>query len=240
MPELAIVAVAFLISIWNTSIGPSGAVTFVTMATFLPPTAVVPIHAVTETAANAIRTAILHDSVDWRFVASFAFGGLLGFALGTVGLQVAKPSENLLRIILGTFILIATWVPLTAFAPEKGIFATAGGAISSFLTMFVGATGPLVAATVGQRHQDHQKMIGTSAGCMLYQHSLKIPIFVALGFSFATYAKLLLFLVAATALGAWIGRHLLINLSATVIKPTFKAVVTLLAVNLIRQGFSPS
>ena len=234
--ELIIVAVAFLISIWNTSVGPSGAITFAAMATLLPPAAVVPIHAVTETAANVTRTAILRDVVDWRFVLPFAIGGLLGFAAGVPLLGAITSSEALLQVILGTFILIVTWIPLSRLSQEKGFFAAAGGAISSFLTLFVGATGSLVAAAIGQRHDDHRRVIGTFAGCMLYQHFLKIPIFGVLGFSFGAYAHLLLFLVAAAAIGTWIGRQLLIGVPLKIIKPIFKTVITILALNLLRQG----
>lgn len=237
--ELILVAVAFLISIWNTSVGPSGAVTFVAMATVLPPAVVVPIHAVTEAAANVVRTAILRNFVDWRFVLPFALGGLGGFAVGMPLLSVITSSEALLQTILGTFILVATWVPLARLGPEQGSFATAGGAISSFLTLFVGATGALVTATIGQRHHDHRKVIGTSAGCMLYQHAVKIPIFSILGFSFGAYAHLLLFLVAATTAGTWIGRLLLISVPLGIIKSIFKAVITALALNLLRQGIWP-
>ncbi|MGI9417950.1 MAG: sulfite exporter TauE/SafE family protein [Geminicoccaceae bacterium] len=234
--EALLVGVAFLISIWNTSVGPSGAVTFVTMATLLPPAAVVPIHAVTEAVANVVRTAILRDVVDWRFVLPFALGGLLGFACGVPLLSTVAASEALLQVILGSFILIATWVPLARLGPEKGVFAATGGAVSSFLTLFVGATTPLVAAAIGQRHADHRKVIDTSAGCMLYQHAFKIPIFGVLGFSFGAYAHLLIVLVAATTIGAWIGRQLLIKAPVEIIKRIFKAVITLLALNLLRQG----
>lgn len=236
--ELILVAVAFLISIWNTSVGPSGAVTFAVMATVLPPAVVVPIHAVTEAAGNAIRTLILRDVVDWPFVFLFALGGLLGFAAGFPILSMLASSEALLQALLGIFILIVTWVPLTRLAPEKGFFATAGGAVSSFLTLFVGATAPLVAAAIGQRHDDHRKVIGTSAGCMLYQHFMKIPIFGVLGFSFAAYGHLLLFLIAATTIGAWIGRHLLIRAPLHIIKPIFKTVITFLGLMLIWRGLA--
>lgn len=234
--EFVVVGVAFLISIWNTSVGPSGAVTFVTMASLLPPAAVVPIHAVTEAAANVIRTVILRDVVDWRFVLPFALGGLIGFAAGMPLLSVITTSEALLQVVLGTFILVATWVPLARLGPEKGVFAAAGGAASSFLTLFVGATASLVAAAIGQRHHDHRKVIGTSAGCMLYQHAFKIPIFGVLGFSFGAYADLLLFLVTATTIGTWIGRKLLINVPIETVKPIFKIVITVLALNLLREG----
>ena len=160
----------------------------------------------------------------------------MGFACGVPLLSTVTTSEALLQVILGSFILIATWVPLTRLGPEKGVFAAAGGAVSSFLTLFVGATSSLVTAAIGQRHDDHRRVIGTSAGCMLYQHAFKIPIFGVLGFSFGAYAHLLLVLVAATTIGTWIGQQLLIKAPVEIIKRIFKAVITLLALNLLRQG----
>ncbi len=234
--ELILVAVAFFISIWNTSVGPSGAVTFASMAALLPAPIVVPIHAVTETAANIVRAFLLREFVDWRFVIPFALGGLLGFSIGIPLVSIVSSSSHVLQIILGSFILIATWVPLAQLGPEKGYFAAAGGGVTSFLTLFVGATTPLVAATIGQRHDDHRKVIGTSAGCMLYQHMLKIPIFGILGFSFASYANLLIFLIAATTIGTWLGRHLLIKVPLHLIKPVFKIVITILGLKILLEG----
>ena len=234
--ELILVAVAFFISVWNTSVGPSGAVTFASMAALLPAPVVVPIHAVTETAANIVRTFVLREFVDWRFVLPFALGGLVGFGIGMPLISIVTSSDHILQIILGSFILIATWVPLARLGPEKGYFAAIGGGITSFLTLFVGATTPLVAAAIGQRHGDHRKVIGTSAGCMLYQHMLKIPIFGILGFSFGSYTYLLISLVAATTIGTWIGRHLLIKVPLHIIKPIFKIVITILGAKILIEG----
>lgn len=234
--EIIVVIVAFLISIWNTAVGPSGAVTFATMATALPPPIVVPIHAVTETAANIARTALLRDFIDWRFVGPFVLGGIGGFALGIPLLDMARSSENVLRIILGSFILIATWVPLKQLAPEKGFFPAVGGFVASFLTLFVGATTPLVFATIGQRHTQHKVVLATSAACMLYQHFAKIPIFGVLGFPFGQHALLLALLVAGTTIGTWLGRHLLLRISPEIIAPIFKVIITILGLQLILIG----
>ena len=236
--EFIIVAVAFFIAIWNTSVGPSGAVTFATMATLLPTPIVVPIHAATETAANIIRTLLLSKFVDWRFVGPFAFAGLFGFALGIPLIHLASSSQNVMQIILGSFILIATWIPLTRLAPEKGFFPAAGGIVTSFLTLFVGATTPLVAATIGQRHDDHRVVLATSAACMLYQHMAKIPIFGVLGFPFGQHLVFLCYLILATTLGTYLGRHLLLKLPMHIVRPIFKLVITALAGQLLYTGVS--
>ncbi len=237
--EWLLVAVVFFVAIWNTSVGPSGGVTFATMATLLPPTAVVPIQAVAETTANIICILVLRKFVDWRFVAAFAIGGLVGFAVGIPFVDLTATPHHGLKMLLGGFILITTWIPIARFSPENGIYASLGGTVTAFLNLFVGGTAALVAATIGRRHQDHRPVIGTTAGCMLYLHAAKIPIFGVLGFSFGAYANLLVFLVAASSIGSYIGRHVLINAPQSIIKPIFKAIVTILALNLLWQGISP-
>ena len=235
--EIILVAVAFLVAIWNTTVGPSGALTFATMATVLPPAAVIPIHAVTEAASSAIRLLALRRFVDWSVVLPFVIGGLVGFGIGMPLLAVMVSSEDWLLIILGIFILMVTWMPITGFGRKQGPMVTTYGAVSSFLTLFVGATGALVSATVGRCHHDHRRVIGTSSGCMLYQHALKIPIFGFLGFSFGAYAPLMLSLIAATVIGTTIGKRLLIAIPSDIIRPIFKGVITILALNLLWRGF---
>lgn len=237
--EWLLVAVVFFVAIWNTSVGPSGGVTFATMATLLPPVAVVPIQAVAETTANIICILALRKFIDWRFVAAFATGGLVGFSVGIPFVDLSATPHHSLQILLGVFILITTWIPIARFSPENGIYAGLGGTFTAFLNLFVGGTAALVAATIGRRHQDHRPVIGTTAGCMLYLHATKIPIFGVLGFSFGAYTNLLVFLVAASTFGSYLGRHVLINAPQSVIKPIFKAIVTILALNLLWQGLSP-
>ncbi len=236
--EWILIGIAFSISIWNTAVGPTGGVVFAAMATLLPATVVVPIHAVTQASASIVRTVVLHEFIDWSFILPFVLGGLAGFALGVPLLHILVASTGSMQILLGGFILISTWVSLKRLGPEKGLYAGVGGTVTSFLTLFVGATMSLVVAAIGQRHENHKRVIGTTAGCMLYQHAAKIPIFGALGFSFAAYAELLVFLVIATAIGTWIGRRVLINASQAIIKPIIKTVLTVLAINLLWQGIT--
>lgn len=236
--EFLLVAIAFFVAVWNTSIGPSGAIMFVTMATLLPPAAAIPIHAVTSTAANAVRVLILRDLIDWRFVSPFVFGGLLGLSAGVPFLAIIVSSEDVLQIVLAIFILVTTWIPLKRFSSGGDMFAAVGGAVSSFLTLFVGATTPLVAAIIGQGDNNHRRVIATSAGCMLFQHAAKIPIFGTLGFCFVNYTDLLFCLVLSTSTGAWVGRQLLIRVPERGIRPVFNALITLLALNLLWRGLS--
>jgi uncharacterized membrane protein YfcA len=230
-------AVVFFVSVWNTSVGPSGAVTFAAMATILPPFAVVPIHAALESAAAFFRAVLLRDYVDWPFATFFLGGALIGFLAGAPVFTSAPLTENGLRILLGAMILFVTWIRLPHFSGEHWRMGSAlGGFGTSFMTLFVGATGPLVTAIIQQRHPDHRKTLGTTAVCMTLQHGGKIVFFGLIGFSFSDYADLLLCLFAAAIAGAWLGRHVLVRVPQGITRSAFKIVVTLLALHLLWSG----
>lgn len=236
--ELILVLVCFLVAIWNTSVGPTGAITFATMATLLPPAAVIPLHAIVEAGANLSRAWLLRQFVDWQFALPFIGGGLIGIVVAAPILSQAFISQEILQVFLGINLLLITWMTLPSYGLSKRLFSVIVGLITSFLTLFVGATSPLVSTLISQRDQDHRRMLGTSAACMLFQHGVKIPIFGLLGFSITAHAKLVLFLLLAIILGTWLGRKVLLNLPQNVIKPIFKVLITVLGINLIRQGLT--
>ncbi|MGI9295437.1 MAG: TSUP family transporter [Pseudomonadales bacterium] len=234
--ELILVAVCFSVAIWNTSVGPSGAVTFATMATLLPPAAVVPIHAIVEAGAGISRTWLLRQFVDWRVVFPFIAGGILGLSVAAPLLNLNLLSHDVLRTLLGATILTIAWLPLPALGDRVRTFSSFSGLGTSFLTLFVGATGPLVNALMGRSYQDHRQVLGTSSACMLFQHAAKIPIFVMMGFSFLAFTKLLILLLLAITAGTWVGRQVLIKVPQHIIKPVFKGLITILGLNLMWQG----
>jgi hypothetical protein len=56
---------------------------------------------------------------------------------------------------------------------------------TSFLTLFVGAHGPLVVALIKQKLHDRFKIVSTIATALSIQHVVKIIVFVASGFAFS-------------------------------------------------------
>ena len=107
------------------------------------------------------------------------------------------------------------------------------GAIASFLTMFFGATGPFVAAILAARLPDRQAFVGTHAVCMTAQHGLKVVVFGLLGFAFAPWLPLIVAMAATGFVGTVAGTRLLHLLPEQVFRKVLKAVLTLLALNLL-------
>jgi uncharacterized membrane protein YfcA len=240
LAEHALLAlIVFLVAIWNASVGPSGAITFASMAIILPPFTVIPIHAAVEGVAAFLRTVLLRKYVDWFFVRYFTAGAFLGFLTGAPLFYSLSLTEGVLRVVLGISILLITWARFPRFSENSWKRLTLlGGFSTSFLTIFIGATSSLVAALVQQNRSDHRQTLGTSSICMAIQHGGKIPVFGLLGFSFVQYGELLAHLILASFIGSWIGRYLLISVPQKITRSLFKLVLTVIAFYLIWLGFT--
>lgn len=229
----ALLVICFGVSAFNTAIGPIGGLNFAAMATLLPAAAVVPVHAVVEGANDCMRLYVLRGSADLRFAAAFAAGSLLGFAVGWPLLAAFALPERALLLLLGVFILASSWAPFHRLRERGHGLPVGSGAVTSFLTLFVGATGPLVAALLGRRERDHRALLGTHAACMTFQHAGKLPLYSLLGFSFAAFGPLLAALLVANALGVLLGKRVLDRSDGARLRRIMKAVVTLLGLRLV-------
>src|SRR5690606_23296769 len=102
--------------------------------------------------SNAGRAALTWRHTDWRVIAAFLPGVVAGMALGA-WLLVDLPAQ-VWQLTIAGFVLYLCWGP----ALPKAAFGTTGiflaSALTSFITLFVGATGPLVASFIKQIHPD--------------------------------------------------------------------------------------
>lgn len=235
-PDLFLVFLWFGVSLWNTSVGPTGGITFATMASILPPTAVIPIQATVEAASGIFRVILLRHLVDLRFLFLFMIGGSAGFIIGLGARTYIPPSDALLQIIMGFFILLTTWVPLSKFLVRSDGVPWIVGLATSFASLFIGGVAALIAAALDQKRADHGAVIATMTASLIYQHSIKVLIFGMLGFSFAAYADLMIAMFIAAVIGTWAGKRMLVNVPQHVIKIVFKVLVTGLGIKVLASG----
>jgi len=201
------------------------------MALFLPPIALIPLHGVIQLGSNVGRTVLMSGDVIYRVLPHFAVGTLLGSAIGA-NMFVALPT-GVLQIVLALFVLYATWAQRFRIAkPGPGKFG-ARGLVSGFVTMFVGGSGPLIAPFANAVGDDKKKVVATHAALMSIQHIFKLGAFSILGFAFGPYIP---FLVAALVFGfagTWTGRHVLNRLSERIFRIGLQIILTILAARLI-------
>jgi uncharacterized membrane protein YfcA len=231
-PALILFAVSFAGSFITVTMGLGGGVlVLATMASLLPPAALIPLHGVVQLGSNAIRAAVLIRHTFWTPVAGFALGAIIG---ATAGGQVAVAlPAGLLKLVVGVFVL---WTLLSRPPPWLARWPWLSGAISTLLTMFVGATGPFVATMVRAFGLPRQSHVATHAVLMTLQHGLKIAVFGLLGFAFAPWLGFLVAMIACGAVGTLLGKRVLLSMNDRLFRIALNLVLALLAIRLIVTG----
>mgnify|MGYP000500058681 CR=1 FL=1 len=233
----ALIVCAGFTSFITTSFGVGGGVLLLAIvAQVLPPEVVIPLHGIVQLGSNASRSMMSWRKIDWSVIGSFVPGVVVGALLGSLVLVTLPPRYLFLSI--ASFTLLLCWGPQLP-AVALGRVATAIlGAVTTFATLFVGATGPLVGAFVRQMHADRFTTVATFATAMVLQHTAKIAVFQTAGVDLRSWLWLALSMVAAGAVGTWIGLRFLRKLSDRHFGLTFKVLLTLLSLRLIWTAFA--
>jgi uncharacterized membrane protein YfcA len=201
------------------------------MATAMPPLALIPVHTVVMLGSGATRTMIMWRHVMRPAVLPFLIGSLVGAALGA-RVFVALTTVWL-EFILGTFILLVTWMPkLGRFGGERGRFGVLGF-MTTFVGVFVSATGTLLAPFVAASTPDRRVHVATMGALMTIAHLAKIAAFGFIGFAIGRYVPLMVAMVATGAVGNWIGEAALLRTKEQHFRLVLRAVLTLLGLRLL-------
>ena len=213
-----------------------GTLVLTVMALILPPTILIPLHAVVQIGSNGSRVALMIRDVAKPLILPFLIGTLVGAAIGAQ--VVVSLSTSILQGILAVFILYATWVPkFQARKPAINSFFSVG-VIATFATMFVGATGPLVLPFVAAYCDKRHNIVATHAILMTIQHGVKIIAFGLLGFAFGPYIPLLIGLIGFAFVGTFVGKLLLNRLPEHVFKIGLKTILTVFAARLMYNAIA--
>lgn len=229
LAALALIMTSFIASVITVAMGLGGGILALgVMASVLPPAALIPLHGVVQVGANAGRAVVLQSYIYWKALPVFALGSLLGVALGG-SIAISLPS-HLVKLAVGVFVLWSVFGRPPKWL-RKQHFAT--GVFSSFLTMFIGATGPFVAVFVRAITPDRMAFSATHAAMMTFQHSVKMIGFGILGFAFAPWAGLMIAMIVAGLLGTYLGKRILISRSEANYQKGLNVLLILIALHLI-------
>ena len=224
-------AISFVGSFIAAALGLGGGMlVLAVMALILPPTVLIPVHGVVQMGSNLGRAILMARHVLYLVVPAFFAGAGIGAAMGA-HVVVALPLWLLLAA-LAVFVMYGTWSPgFRSTRPGRGKFF-AVGTLSSFVTMFVGATGPLIAPFVSAACNERRQVVATHAMLMSLQHGIKVLAFGLLGFAFGPYLPLLAGLLSFGFLGTWVGGRVLAKLPEDVFRMGLRAILTVLAFRL--------
>ncbi|MEO6698323.1 MAG: TSUP family transporter [Paraperlucidibaca sp.] len=235
-----LIAISLLTSLLTAGLGIGGGLLLLgVMAMLVPPAALIPLHGVAQLGSNVGRTALLWRFIQWQTVVPFTLGAILGGALG--GSVVQALPASWLYAALSIFILYAAWGKWPTFSARTeraGLWL--GGLLFNFLSMFIGATGPLVAALLKTQKMPRQPHMATFSASMSLQHCVKIIAFGFLGFQFLPWLALLAAMIASGFIGTWLGERWLSGRADASFHRGLNWLLSALALQLLWQALTVS
>jgi uncharacterized protein len=232
---LLLVVISFLTSALTAAFGIGGGVAMLgALAGTVPPAMIVAVHGVVQFGSNIGRAIIQRAHILWRPTALFSLGSVIGAVAGAA-VFVALP-EKLLLALLGMFILLMTWIPKPKIPGLETTGVFFGGIIATFVTMFVGATGPFVQALFIPMGLEKRVLVATHSACNVIQHGLKVVAFGWLGFNFADWLPLMAAMIFTGFLGTWMGTRVMEKMPEEMFKTILKWLLTVLALDLLRRA----
>jgi Sulfite exporter TauE/SafE. len=228
---------SFFTSMLTVTAGIGGGLAMIAlMAYFVPVAALIPVHGLVQLGSNVGRIWLLRHHVAWVYLAAFVAGAIPGAILGRYAVGLMPGTA--MKVVLGLFVLVLVWVPLPKLAgvPPLGMAPT--GFVTTCLSMLFGATGPLNAVVLSKAFSDRMRFAATFASVMTVQHLLKVGVFGAAGFAFGPWLPLIAAMVATGFAGTWVGRHFLMSMPEKRFRLVFNVCLSVLALDLVRQGLS--
>ena len=227
-----LVAASLVTSFISAAFGIGGGFTLIALlALLLPPAALIPVHGIVQLGSNAGRVGIMLKEVVWRPILPFVIGTVIGAGLGAVVVVQLPPWA--VQLALGIFII---WAVFAKLPPIQQRYILLGGVVSSFLTMFFGATGNFIAAMVKSMDLDPVPHVAAHSLMMTFQHFAKVLIFGLIGFQFGPYMILIIGMLISGFIGTIIGSRFLTRAGLHYFKPVLNTILFLAAARLIWAG----
>ena len=243
LPEgIGLAAAAFLIfasfftSALTAAMGLGGGVAMLALlGIFIPVAALIPVHGAVQLGSNTGRAWRQRENVRWSVAGPFIAGSFIGAAIGAF--VVVQLPDAVMKILLGAFIVLITWVSIPGFDRIGKAGIAVGSTVLAVLSTMLGATGPLLNAMLAQLFPgDRKGLVATHAAGMTVQHSLKIVVFGLAGFAFAEWIPLVAAMIASGYAGTIWGTQLLERLPEERFRFWFKILLTVLALDMLRRG----
>lgn len=229
---LVLSLVSFAAAFFGVFTGAAGGVLLLgVMALVMPAPVIVPAHTVVMLGAGAARTMMMWRYVMQKTILPYLLGDASGAALGAK-VFVWLPLSITLGV-LGAFILLVTWMPsMGRIGAERGRFLVLGFS-TTFLGIFVSATGTLVAPFVASAAPDRRNHSATVCALMLTTHVSKLIAFGFLGFAVGPFLPLTAAMIVARIAGNWVGKVAFTRTPGANFRIVLQCVLTAMALRLI-------
>ena len=251
MDTLTLILGAFITSSISAVLGMGGGIILLGIMAIIIPEgyAVVALHGIIQLVSNFTRSFVFRQHVKKDIIRQYLPGAILGLSLSSLIIfflitifQVESAKEikiDFLKPLIGFFILWFLFGRRPKLKDDHPNFFGVGF-VSGITTVFIGATGPLIAPFFLKGKLAKETIIANKAVCQAISHSGKIPFFIYF-FQFDYFAemKILIPLIIAVFIGTNFGKKILAFIPERVFQFLFRAALTIIAVKLIVDPLIP-
>ena len=245
MELIILIISAFITSSISAVIGMGGGIILLGIMAILIPEGylVIALHGMIQLVSNSTRTYVYREHIKKNLIKEFSVGAFIGLIAASIIIiflinlfNVSSANEiktDFLKPLIGLFILWYLFLKKKREVESSQSFYLVGG-ISGISTVFIGATGPLIAPFFLNKGFNKENIIVNKAACQMVTHLGKIPLFIFFfNVNYFNEYNILVPLIIAVYLGTNFGKKILGFVPEKLFKKLFKFALTLIAIRLI-------
>jgi len=245
MEILVLIIAAFITSSISAILGMGGGIILLGIMAIIIPDGymVIALHGIIQLISNTTRTYVFKPHIKQKIVREFFVGALIGAGMSAFIIlvvikfyEVSLASEikvDFLKPIIGIFIVWYLFLKKSKKEKESKSFVEVGN-ISGFASIFIGATGPLIAPFFLNHNLMKEEIIANKAACQMITHLTKIPLFIFFfNVDYFSEYKLLLPLIMAVFIGTIFGKKILGRIPEKIFNILFRSALFIIAIRLI-------
>jgi uncharacterized protein len=224
--------VVFISSVISGTTGLGGGILLLSfMTAIFPPAVLIPLHGLIQLLSNSSRALLSLNRINYKIFILFTLGAGIGSLLGSHFTLSIPPLNS--SLVLSTAILILTWMPkVNKNFVIKGEFLFVG-IITSFASLFIGATGPLSAPFFLNSNLDKDSFVPTKSACQIPIHLFKVIVYMFSGFVLSQWTKEIMIAIPMVLLGNYIGKIFVGKFNSSNYRNIIKILITLLVLRMI-------
>ena len=245
MEIIILIIAAFITSSISAVLGMGGGILLLAIMAIIIPNGymVIALHGIIQLISNSTRTYVFKDHLKNNLIKEFLIGSLLGASISALIIlflikfyNVESASEikvDFLKPMIGFFIIWYLFLKGPKKKKEAKSFIKVGS-ISGLSSIFIGATGPLIAPFFLDSNLNKENIIANKAACQMITHLTKIPLFLFFfNVNYFNEYKLLVPLIIAVFIGTNFGKKILSFIPEKIFIKIFKSALFLIALKLI-------
>lgn len=208
-----------------------GMILIVILPSFLPLTALIPVHGLTQMSSNISRAFFGFKDIQKEVIPKFLLGSLLGIAV--FASIIFYISLEYVPLFIGFYILLSLWSKKFNEKIKNYESYFLAGFFQTGFSIIVGATGPLTMTLLLKDYNNKDKVVATGAALMSITHILKVFVFIFFGFVFLDYLGILISMIIGAVLGSYVGTRYRDKIDGKKFLFALKLLLSALAIKLI-------